>query len=570
MNTDIIDIDAPFRSYSFRGGLRTDVDPAELAEDQLMYLENGRVRDGSIAAIRAPLEIDEGLPNGHRQGLYTVGNLLLAFVDGRAFFKNLVTDNNPFLAIENFQLSATADRIYICAVPTSTINYKRATTDNDNATAPLDLVTTVPPSPAAIVCQDGVTQPLLIINQFTFRSISTIDTWDPENNREYVPIGLDMIYYSGKLYIVSVDRKEIYQSVTGRPLDFVIAVKEDGNRLDDLPENGIEASRLSHAVDYETITSIAVVSGNEYIRSRIEDTFTDFFIVYATDKTYAVAVDTTSTIYGEPRFRNKFLFPTNALSQFAQVDLLGDTAFVDLTGLKSFNSILSLDNEGVNSEFSRLFTKYFNGITQDVVACGAFDNYALFAVKTVFGYKIIIFDVLSKKFVSVDDWGLDSPVFAFAQTKINNVRRLFFMTDDAKVYEAFADDAVLPRMFTTKEFIGEGLIVGLKPTLAKVLIQNPRTTGTITATSIVDRLNGRPATEDIDAVNDNFTSEPPFGTGEEDSVVSVDFGFIHNRSGAKIAMKFVTDVDCEIFLIEIYCTAIVSKTSLETQGKAYA
>jgi len=569
--TDILEISDAFRSFSFRGGSRLDIDPIELSDDQYLFLQNGRVRYGSLSPVMAPKDISTGLPVGKRQGIRIVGDFIFVFIDGRCFFRDLTSSETTFFAISGFQMSTTANRIYTLLLPGSTVNFKRESDEQQNASSLIKLTDPIVPSPVVILCQDGVSRPILIFDVNNIDTASDITDWNKDNNREYVPIGLDMVYVNGKTFMLSPSRKEIYQSVSGRPLDFVIAVDSNGDKLLDLPSNGIEASRLSHAVDYEELTGLDLVPINTSIQSVIGQDPQDFFLVYTRDKSYVVVLDYLDLIFGEPKFRTRFLFSTAPLNQFSGADLLGDHGFIDTSGLKSFNSISSFGEEGVNSEFSKQFSKYFgNNIVQDITAAEAHDNYAFFAIKTIYGYRIVVFDNLSKRFISLDDWGLSSPIFQFAVAKINNVRRLFFITDDSKVYEAFAGAQVLQRIFFTKEFIGQDGTIGIKPTLIKVYTQNCKQAGDIKVTEYVDRLKGSSKIESINKNIFNEFSEPPYGSADEDSVVSVDYGLIDSRSGIKCNVKLDFTLDVEIFMIEVYYNAVISKLSLEQQQKSYS
>jgi len=75
-----------------------------------------------------------------------------------------------------------------------------------------------------------------------------------EDRREYVPVGKQMLWHDGILYVVSPNGKQIFRSVTGRPLDFMVNITPSGDK-DPLEAVG-GASSVSHSVDFEPITSI--------------------------------------------------------------------------------------------------------------------------------------------------------------------------------------------------------------------------------------------------------------------------------------------------------------------------
>ena len=129
-------------------------------------------------------------------------------------------------------------------------------------------------------------------------------------------------------------------------------------------------------------------------------------------------------MFGEGSFAKQHLFTANSINQHSFVDLLGDFAFIDPEGLRSFNAVMQSKNEGRNSVFSLKVAQLFRGVIQESGKCAAivFDDYALFACKTIFGHGILVFDTLTKQFVSFDQLTDDSnsnigPVINFAKVE---------------------------------------------------------------------------------------------------------------------------------------------------------
>ena len=92
--------------------------------------------------------------------------------------------------------------------------------------------------------------------------------------------------------------------------------------------------------------------------------------------------------------------------------------------MRSFNAVMQSKNEGRNSIFSLKVARLFKDVVQDTRKCAAivFDDYALFACNTIFGHGILVFDTLTKQFVSFDQLTDDSnanigPIIDFAKVE---------------------------------------------------------------------------------------------------------------------------------------------------------
>ena len=239
--------------------------------------------------------------------------------------------------------------------------------------------------------------------------------------REYIPIGKQMAFFNNKLFVVSPDGTEIYHSASGRPLDFVVAVTRDGDKIN-LDETIGGAAGTSYTVGYNVITALSVLNNEALFVSTVGGS-------------YSVTLNYGSTVFGEGFFQKQYLFTANSINQHSFVDLLGDFAFIDPEGLRSFNAVMQSKNEGRNSIFSLKVAQLFRGVIQESRKCAAivFDDYALFACNTIFGHGILVFDTLTKQFVSFDQLTDDSnsnigPVIDFAKVETNNRRELFAVT----------------------------------------------------------------------------------------------------------------------------------------------
>ena len=366
------------------------------------------------------------------------------------------------------RLSNTAEFVFTAVVPPSYDNFAGKATSSDNASAggQSDYTKRIPPTVAGIVVQDGTNRPNLIEiaadATVTARQLMGYDQWRPNfvriNNgagydtgsstytvdaipvainsgavikftgggvltvndsnsigdtalggvlsvarveddelgivgfREYVPIGKQMAFHGGKLYMASSDGTKLYHSVTGRPLDFMVPVNEDGAKIHDKESiGGVEA--VAYTVSNDPITCLKSLNTEE-------------LFVGAKNSSYSVKPDITNTIFGEPTFIKKYLFSTGPVNQNSFVDLLGDFAFIDQHGIRSFNAVQQAEALARNDIFSRPISDIFKDVLQDgTFQCAiVHDGYALFHLMTNLPQQevTVVYDMATKKFVSLD------------------------------------------------------------------------------------------------------------------------------------------------------------------------
>src|SRR5690606_38719928 len=151
------------------------------------------------------------------------------------------------------------------AIPASTFNFvKYARDGEDNLQTSNDVVLGNPlqPSPAALICMDGVTQPRLIFQDGTTRACGTYSTWTLDEP-EYVPIARFPVFVDEIVYCVGKDLRgnftQIYRSVTGQPLNYVILVDKDGKKTSGLESEG-GAPALATRVSQAPVTATAIAN----------------------------------------------------------------------------------------------------------------------------------------------------------------------------------------------------------------------------------------------------------------------------------------------------------------------
>ena len=480
---------AKFKQVSFSGGMNLLLDdtrlpvsfqykegdtPYDLTYNQYRLGLNIRTRFDVVSPIPSSI-VDISAPTGIKQGIINFGNYIIIFVAGLAFYR--LTGTPGWSPIEGFNMTNSVPRYWFIEVPVNTTLYARfagqaitgstvngnVTTYNygpANASLPINQVnianatTTFGLNPGILV-QDGILQPQFIYvnssNQLVCSKTQTYAQWslpvDPStgipigpDNREYVPIGTYMAYFNGILFIVDPTLTYLYRSVSGRPLDFVINVDENGQKAGD-------ATTTSYSVGISGISCVRVTPGNA-------------LFVSASGLNFLVTLNQTPNapqIFGEYTFNRQVLFTDTCVTDRGIIDISGgpnnpnsgDTVFIDTTGIRSFNAIETLENEGRNSVFSSFVQGLFTGITQSAMVeptdpkgwCSAigFNDYALFSVKTVYGYVIVVYDTINGVWQSLDTAQLGNHASKqFAAITTPNLA-LFAITDDDRVVQLYCD-----------------------------------------------------------------------------------------------------------------------------------
>lgn len=409
-----------FTQDSFEGGVNLLSLDTRIGPTQYKIGINLRSRFGYLKPVKEPIEISGGLPEEVQnvQGLYAFGDILVLFADGLAYYKTSFTDN--FIPVVGFSMDADVNRIYATAVPEASLKYLRKNVSGSLPSAGVTLEdTTSTATSVALVCQDGVNQPRLILPNGTTRLAKTYAEWDTAT-REYVPVGKQMVFFNNILFIVAADGRSVYRSVSGRPLDFVVAVDNNADKVSD-------ATNTSFAVDSNQIKMLSQLN-------------TTSLIIITAYSAYAVTLNYTNKWFDEPTFDQTFLFAAGVSNQFSFADILGDFAFIDKEGLRSFNAVSQLTFEGNNSVFSLSVAELFKNILQDDPCCGSFDNYTFFGVRTSYSpNSVLVYDNIKKVFDSVDII-TPQPVKQFASTYTAS-RQRFFAATSKKVYEIYSEDA---------------------------------------------------------------------------------------------------------------------------------
>ena len=488
---------ADYAQQSFVGGMNMSVDDTRLGQEEYKFAKNVRNRFGTLEGIKNVNDISSDIgaftANPPIQKIYSIGEFVFIFFDGGCKYRKPLNPDSTWAILYGGGTMDRSAEIFVQAVPASTQNFLRKETSVAGASLELDMENAVQKTVAAIIVQDGINQPIIIEltgGYATDREAKTYAEWidGTYTSREYIPIGRQMAFFNNKLFVVSPDGTEIYHSVSGRPMDFVVAITTDGHKINSDETIG-GAPATSYTVGYNVITALSVLN-NEAL------------FVSTAGGSYGVSLDYTLTVFAEPMFQKQYLFTANSINQHSFVDLLGDFAFIDPEGLRSFNAVMQSKNEGRNSIFSLKVARLFKGVVQDTKKCTAivFDDYALFACNTIFGHGILVFDTLTKQFVSFDQLTDDSnanigPIMDFAKVETNNKRELFAITHGTttssgepaykcvKLYEGsnFATAYVETRAFCTND-----TRVEQKPQELRLLFNKVQSASSVTA---IQRVN---------------------------------------------------------------------------------
>lgn len=543
----------PFIQSNF-ASMNRQKDPAQLAAGEFALMLNGRLRNGGPQPITLPQDLSSILPPFHNlQGAYGFDNYLLVFADGLCWYRNYDVSDTTFQLQPGFQMSPIAPWIYACAVPNSTINYNRVPTVlSDNVTivpsGGVQLVgSLLNGSPACIVCQDGSSQPFLILPDGTARPAQNFTQWSLTGTREYVPIGTFMLWINNKLYCMIKDTAGnltmLSSSVSGRPIDFVVAVKVDGDKQSSEATGGAIAT--AYSVDYTPVTCLSAVSG----APSTNGLGTSFYV--GTQKaSYLVAPNYNTTIFGEPTYTNQMLFSTGPKNNISITDILGDAALIDDSGIKSFNSILQTRFEGRNAPFSAKMNPFFGNadddntaLVQDVTAAITWSDYGFFAVNTIYGYGILVYDTLLQSFVSFDQLFGDSntsiAIRQFADIKTaSGIRELFFIGSDNKLYQYFGGKTATCGIYVG-DFTPTGSGIELKPKILNPVFTRVTESGTVNVDIYLDSQHIDTFTKAVKADSSAqsaiiYPQSLPFGDNTADQSRSPAFNLGTIMSGVKL------------------------------------
>lgn len=422
-----------YKQLSFSGGMDLISSDTDIAAQAYRQAFNVRQRYGYMQTIPKALNITYNLSGaGKFQALIATNNIWIAFMGGRAYWMHVGA--NTWLPILGVQLDSGVNYIYTQAVPDSTNNYLRQAilAGNGNVDSSAGIITatsrngqafTAAGTPTGIVCQDGINQPAFIeydpiTDTIVGRQLQTYNQWSNDGSTtygmEYVPIGTLMMYLSPILYVVKGN--QVFRSCSGQPLNFMVNVDDNGNKLATEDLGG--ALTTAFAVSNETITCITPAT-----------TTTNAFIIGTGRFTYGLQPDLSVTIFGEPTFDTIFTYEAGIVNQFSTTDSNGDTPFIDFEGIGFFNAVQTIKFQGRNDIRSKNIAVILANISQSVCCASVYNNFNYFGLNTIYGYAMAIYDNMTNLWVSID---ITLPcaggvkMFAEANTTVLGMNNRFF------------------------------------------------------------------------------------------------------------------------------------------------
>jgi hypothetical protein len=524
-----------FKKSAFLGGLNMQVDPSRVGDDEYALLFNGRSRTGNIVPVRKP-GLCPDCPGGKYQGIYAANQFALLIAGGKAYIKNYEVPGSAFNQVVGLQLDPNVDVIYAETIPASTNNFARVPV-SDNREEGVNLRRQIDQTPAAVLLQDGINQPWIVLADGTGRITKTYEQWTLDDP-EYVPVGKQMLHDNGILYIASPDGTLIYRSVTDRPLNFmVIVTTPDGDKQATEADGG--AANVAHAISVDRLTCLAGLNTPDNA----------FFA--ATRKLGAMVVpDFTNTLFDEPRFDNIDAFGVGPVNQFSFVERNGDYVFVSTKGIRSFNATLNMKRESRNVPFSRKLQRLILGITQTNPALGKFDDYILCSLKTVYGDAVVVYDETTEQWVSIDQYENVARVKQFATVVTAAQETLLFITEDNKLYEFEAGAGAERASLYIGDFAPETPEKNQKPALLYVALEGATVAGTLMVTPYVDgkRQANQIVSEPITSnrAPDAVPLTVPFGDDTKTNVQAIPFDLGRVAQGQKVGFLLEWDGDAEL------------------------
>jgi len=562
----------------FSGGMCRNIDPSGIEDNEYALLINGRNRYGNLAPIKGLTERSTEIPAGKYQAIFGFDSIMLVFISGVPFVRDFAQVGSVFQQVPGVFLSETVDEIFAAAVPSSWMNLQRKLEDGETTSSQLAFYSEVFGTPAAIVCQDGISRPYLIFSSGQARLAKNFAEWsndelDGIDKREYVPVGKQMLYSpEGILYTISADGTEIYRSVTGRPLDYVVAIDSNGDKLTPLSSGKEEASRTSYKIDFSKITCLAEVGAPPRIAEEGQG-----FFVSTRKKSWLVFPNFGSTIFGEPTFSNQGLFPTGGVNNNSIIDILGDKALTTETGITSFNSVLAVSNEGKNAPFHDKIFKLFelgqDQIIQTTTASISSDNYGFMAVDTVYGPAILVYDALRRQHTAIDIYPeVSGKIKQFAEVKVNGQRFLYFITTGNQMFEMFSGEIQTMKVYLKEVTSPETAEKEILPRRARVVLNNAVSGGTITITPYVDSKAGTPVSRTYEAATsvNTIPIAPPFGANTADDIDNKTFDFSQQNIGNIAGLYIELTGSAEIDRVEFVCETKERKVSQQDAAQIFA
>lgn len=568
---------AHFVQSDFSGGMDLLTTDTELAVNCYRYLINGRPRYGAIEPIRDSILIDS--PRGKKQGLITVGSIKVLFCEGKAYYR--LIDGNSWIRIANFAMDSSVEYIYAHAAVSSSLNNKRILNVDNNRAGLVNVAAdfTIAGTPAGLLCQDGINQPWVIFydalnNQASARLAKDYSEWSNDGNtadsREYVPIGSLMFDYSGILFILAQDGFTWLRSVSGRMLDFMVNIDKDGNKLATEELGG--AVSTSFSVGFDQCTFIGPLDAGHFLIGTIRNQ-------------YAISLNFTNTVFGEPTFDTPIFLTTGIRNQFSQASVNGDSAFIDFDGVRTFNGTRNFRFSGRNDPFSlKISGILIDKVTlkpirqPDTVCCVEFNNYTIFSLKTSLGQILAVCDTLlidqnniNGKWVSFDITACVG-VKQFAITNTLDESLLFAITTDDKVYQLFGSANRATAQYKSGSFVNNTADATHKTRNIYPIFEKSVDNGYCFVQELVDDMRGQYKRLPISGVVCAIVPPvmPPVTPNNKKLIDDKLFALDQGQSGYKISTIISWDTAARLTLMDLETDARTQDVPKEQQTTIFS
>lgn len=443
----------------FSGGMSSLFDSTKGNANQYRIGLNVRIRKNAIEGAFKPIK-HYSAPGNH-QAIFAVDDKLIAVIDGKC---HRLVGGNSFAPIQMlYSLDPDTEYIYHEAVPTPTNFFVGETyTPSDiNLNEPYSAV--IATFNEGIVLQDGINPPILLHATLANRRLKTYSQWSFQRP-EYVPIGKQMASSGNKLFIYSPDGKKIYQSVSGRQLDFVLNMDNDGNKRGDATTSNLAVS-ASKGVALVPAQSGGVIAFTKY-------------------KAYELfPIPEVSRVFGEIYLHPRDVFPVGAVNHLSFTFINGESVFVSPQGIQQFNQVMQTHRASNNNPLGAPIVDY---LIRPIVttATVTVNDYTLFAVSTVFGDGILVYDAQVNTFVSFDIVG---KVKEFAVIEDNGLPRCFFITYENEIYEMPLYTGTRTKFYLYMGDLNSGQPnLSVRPTDLHLSFTNIKAAGDVTVESYVD------------------------------------------------------------------------------------
>lgn len=529
-----------FVQADFRGGMNLFDAEDSIGPDEYVLAFNIRNRTTEITPIRGPVQ-DTGAPLGKKQGIYAFDRYIVVFNSGAAYYKDIIL-NGAWTQVTGFAMNSVVDFIWGEAIPASSMNYERQLISADQVQG-TNLQQTINKTslaingtPGGLVCQDGFSQPFIILPTGTARQIQTYANWT-KDNREYVPVMCQMKYFDGILFGVdALDKTKILRSVSGRPLDFVVNVTQSGDK-------GGPASSVNYSVGFSEITCLSSLKTGE--------------LFAATAKScHPIELNYNNTIFAEPTMLNRQTFLAGVVNNNSFIDILTDYTFIDFDGLRSYNAIIAEGNEGRNSDFSLKITRALAGIKQSAVTTAAilFDNYSFYSLSTNYGTVIAVYDNKRARWVCFDQFDNVGPIKQFALANQSENPTLYCITEN-EVFTLYVGDFVESTVFLKAISSGDTSMT-TKMRECWVVLDQGTVDGVINVTLQEDNAAGKLSSQNLN------------GDGGVDDV-KFDFMYFSKQCW-KCQPKITWNNDGRIMVVQCTLDGVTTSTALKQQAKLYS